>query len=370
MRKETEAATLAELARIKRELMAAADATAVGNTASVEHKRVCAQYAARLQALSTVHKRQKTMRDRQRSYYRKCLTGNALEQALEALRQESRRDGAARRALKQERERAIAPWMARVAEAAETVRSLKQQYAALSTQLQQQLQATYFEDIESGKLEIEPLRILHQDMGLMVVDKPAGLLSVPGRRLHLQDSVLSRLRYQRPDCSFLQGVHRLDRDTSGVMAIALSACVHAALSEQFAQRQVRKVYVAVLSKPISESMTERSVVVDLPLSPDVNNRPCQVVDFKDGKPSRTVFRCLEKGQRPRVELMPYTGRTHQLRVHAAHRQGLNSPILGDVLYGGCTDYAAEQRLLLHAAMLEIVHPMTGEALRLQSPTPF
>ncbi|MEL6813568.1 MAG: RluA family pseudouridine synthase [Cyanobacteria bacterium J06598_3] len=223
-----------------------------------------------------------------------------------------------------------------------------------------------------------PLLILYEDAFLKVVDKPAGLLSVPGRRYHQQDSVLSRLRYSLPEQSFLQLVHRLDQATSGLLVVATCAEAHAALSQQFAQRQVHKTYEALLSHPIDTA----SGVIDLPLWPDPENRPRQRVDFQRGKPSKTAYRRLTSGDNPRVELVPYTGRTHQLRVHAAYAKGLNSPILGDGLYGSVKQDLAErglmedgwnaqpQRLHLHATRLEFVHPMTGEALCLKSVVPF
>lgn len=223
-----------------------------------------------------------------------------------------------------------------------------------------------------------PLPIIYEDEFLRVVDKPAGLLSVPGRRYHLQDSVLSRLRYQLPNHSFLQLVHRLDQATSGLVVVATSAEAHAGLSQQFAQRQVRKTYEAVLSRPIDKAFG----VLDLPLWRDLENRPRQLVDFQRGKPSRTEYRRLTSGDNPRVEMVPHTGRTHQLRVHTASSKGLNSPILGDVLYGLVQQDSTKpdltekflntqlRRLHLHATMLECVHPITGKALCLKSVVPF
>ncbi|MEM1238481.1 MAG: RluA family pseudouridine synthase, partial [Cyanobacteria bacterium P01_H01_bin.26] len=208
-----------------------------------------------------------------------------------------------------------------------------------------------------------PLTILHQDEALIVVDKPAGLLSVPGRRYHLQDSVLSRLRYQLPEYSFLQAVHRLDRDTSGVLVLATSPSVHGALGRQFAQHQVRKTYEAILTRPV----TRATGTVELPLWSNPDERPRQSVDTAYGKPSITKFQVLQAGSYPRIRFVPCTGRTHQLRVHAAHAQGLNSPILGDSLYGQPNP---TERLYLHATSLQLIHPVTQKCLTFTSQTPF
>ncbi len=227
---------------------------------------------------------------------------------------------------------------------------------------------------------IAPLPIVYQDEHLIVVDKPAGLLSVPGRRYHLQDSVLGRLRHQLPNLSFLQAVHRLDRDTSGLLAIAASADIHRALSQQFAQRQVHKTYEAILSGPLSgpfsslrSSPAEKAVgTVELPLRAHPEARPKQIVDFQQGKLSRTEFRLLTSGEFPKVELVPHTGRTHQLRMHAAHPKGLNAPILGDVLYSGGpkSKRPKSERLHLHATELAFVHPVTKAPLCFKSLAPF
>ncbi|MFK8185578.1 MAG: RluA family pseudouridine synthase [Phormidesmis sp.] len=314
---------------------------------------------------------------------------NALEDALKKLERESQRDSAERRDLKRARNQSLASLQQSVAEAEEKVRFLKQQYKTRAKGWQQQLQAAYFAELASGAVEFDPLRVLYQDADLIVVDKPAGLLSVPGRQQHLQDSVLSRLRYQMQkempeqvpaqgpaqgpaqvpaqkkilDGAFLQAVHRLDRDTSGVMAIALSARAQANLSCQFARGQVHKRYEAILSCPIEKE----GGTIALPLWSCPDYRPKQVVNRERGKPSKTNFKVLAKGAQPRIEFRPCTGRTHQLRVHAAHPDGLNSPILGDTLYG--TDHR-QKRLFLHAAELHFVHPVTQHLLKLESQVPF
>ncbi|MEO0770717.1 MAG: pseudouridine synthase [Cyanobacteria bacterium J06649_4] len=209
----------------------------------------------------------------------------------------------------------------------------------------------------------EPLSICYQDEFIIVVDKPAGLLSVPGRRYFLQDSVINRLRWQSPQRSFLQAVHRLDQATSGLIVVACSAEAHRILAQQFAKGKVHKTYEAVLSYPICKA----SGTINLPLWSNPDSRPKQSVDFEKGKLSRTDFKLIAPGDRPRVAFYPRTGRTHQLRVHAAHSRGLDSPILGDSLYG-----KEEQtvRLHLHAIALTFIHPITKETLHLKSKVPF
>lgn len=209
---------------------------------------------------------------------------------------------------------------------------------------------------------ITPLPILYQDDALIVVDKPPRLLSVPGRRYHLQDSVLSRLRYQLNQ-PFLQVAHRLDQATSGILVLAKSPTVHKVLNQQFAKHQIHKTYEAILSRPIAKT----TGVIDLPLFGNPTERPKQSVNEESGKPSVTYFELLQTGSHPRVTFMPQTGRTHQLRVHAAHCQGLNAPILGDSLYGSGMPM---DRMYLHAKSLQLVHPITQKRLQFNSPVPF
>lgn len=204
----------------------------------------------------------------------------------------------------------------------------------------------------------ELLPILCEDEWLIAVDKPAGLLSVPGRYLERQDSVLSRLREFNPN---LQSVHRLDQDTSGILLLAKDAVTYRALSQQFQQRQVHKVYEAILAGRVA--LAEGTI--DLPLRPDFAHRPRQRVDLQHGKLSVSHFRVLAAGEFTRVEWIPVTGRTHQLRVHAA--VGLGAPILGDRLYGWST---TAERLHLHAKELQFLHPQSGQPIHLQSETPF
>ena len=213
-----------------------------------------------------------------------------------------------------------------------------------------------------------PLHVLYQDPWLVAVDKPAGLLSVPGRYSDRADSVLSRLRLTLPEGAFLQPVHRLDQDTAGVLLLALDADTHRQLSQQFAQRQVAKTYQAIVVGDVAES----SGIIDLPLWGDPTQRPRQQVNWQQGKPSQTKFEVLGcEGELTRIAFYPLTGRTHQLRVHAAHPQGLNAPIAGDRLYGLAAGQGElGQRLHLHAERLQFIHPHKQDAISVNSPLPF
>jgi tRNA pseudouridine32 synthase/23S rRNA pseudouridine746 synthase len=177
------------------------------------------------------------------------------------------------------------------------------------------------------------------------VNKPAGLLSVPGRYSNTFDSVLSRLRHQLSDGMAIMAVHRLDQATSGILLLARNPQTYRQLSQQFQQRQVHKVYEAVLSGWVTTDQGE----IALPLWGNPENRPYQQVDEVRGKPSLTRFQVMAReGNYTRVEFIPLTGRTHQLRVHAADSRGIGIPILGDRFYG-CR--AVASRLHLHAREL-------------------
>jgi tRNA pseudouridine32 synthase/23S rRNA pseudouridine746 synthase len=213
-----------------------------------------------------------------------------------------------------------------------------------------------------SELEIINLEIIYEDEWLILVNKPPGLLSIPGRYAENQDSVLSRLRmlYDRE----LMTVHRLDQETSGILILARDKITHSQINQQFAKRQIHKIYEAILAG----SVTKNQGIIELPLWGDPENRPYQKVDFARGKPSITEFRVIGKqGNCTLVEFIPLTGRTHQLRVHAADVRGLGVKILGDRLYG-CN--AEAQRLHLHAREITFKHPYTGEHLHLQTKTPF
>ena len=256
------------------------------------------------------------------------------------------------------------------------------------------------------------LEILYSDEHILAVNKPAGVLSVPGKD--------SAALYSVPECtctrsssvpvpgdrvttkdSLSQGidvfkllsfsenlsgeklyvVHRLDMHTSGVLLLARSEGVYKELQRQFAAREVEKVYYAVLDGEVTESgcgsaiswdagagsgsVVGRGGIISLPLLPDYNNRPAQIVDLEQGKEAVTRFRILKiENGRTYVEFRPVTGRTHQLRVHSAHRYGLNAPIVGDLLYG-----TPAERLMLHAYSVKFLHPVLGTPVEIVSPVP-
>jgi tRNA pseudouridine32 synthase / 23S rRNA pseudouridine746 synthase len=205
---------------------------------------------------------------------------------------------------------------------------------------------------------------IYEDEWVIAVNKPAGLLSVPGRYHDRQDSVLSRLCNLLPDGMAIAAVHRLDQETSGILLLARDRQTHRQLSQQFQQRQVHKVYEALLSGFVRVEQG----TIELPLWGDPENRPYQQVDWQRGKASLTQFQVMAReGDYTRVEFTPLTGRSHQLRVHAADARGLGITILGDRLYGCC---AVTNRLHLHARELCFEHPRSGETLHLQVKTPF
>lgn len=191
------------------------------------------------------------------------------------------------------------------------------------------------------------LQIIYEDDTLVVVNKPAGMLSVPGKGT--QPSVFSVLHERLSDCHELQMVHRLDMDTSGLLVVAKTKQAHKHLQRQFAEHTNSKTYIALLEQPL-----EGEGEIHLSLRPDYDDRPRQMVDHKDGKPAHTHWRALGGN---RVELTLFTGRTHQLRVHCAHREGLCNPIKGDRLYG-----QKGERLFLHAYKLSFDHPATLKRL--------
>lgn len=467
-----ETITLKQLNEIKQELMAL-------KALPVRQKYEALRYdfEQQLSQLTTHHNQRKQERQQQRLLLSQTLSGTALEVALEALNQQSRQDGIARRRLKQQRDLLLDPLHQQIIEADDRIQQLKQQRKALSRQLQTQLSAAYrltnfagdslslqqlthsalptgtgdccapkllhyaatqglkplamaefwwgssftigdkmqgqfygacsercqpimgfllsgLSQPESSQAElaqaershpkfsppdhsfrnviapvslsgsIPEMKILYEDNWFIAVNKPAGLLSVPGRYHDRQDSVLSRLQAVVSNDEILFTVHRLDQDTSGILLIARNLETYRHLSRQFQTRQVHKVYEAVLAgKPLLNEGT-----IDLPLWADPLDRPYQKVDWQRGKPSLTHYRVLARdSQTTRIEFLPHTGRTHQLRVHAANAQGLGIPILGDRLYGKATP---AQRLHLHARELAFQHPGTQELVRLQSQTPF
>lgn len=204
----------------------------------------------------------------------------------------------------------------------------------------------------------EPIGIVFADEHLLVVSKPAGLLSVPGR--FVKDCVLHRVMFDYPDSRV---VHRLDLDTSGLLVLAQSKLATSDLNRQFRERTIEKTYEAVVAGLVQQTEGE----INMPIAPDPNNRPKQVID-ESGKSSLTKYRVIARDiEDSRVMLFPVTGRSHQLRVHMA---AIGHPILGCDLYADPKSFAASPRLLLHAAKLVLDHPRTGESLTFESAVPF
>lgn len=203
--------------------------------------------------------------------------------------------------------------------------------------------------------------VLYADPALLVVEKPAGLLSVPGRGDDKQDCLIARLQHEYPDVRI---VHRLDQDTSGLLVVARDADVHRELSRQFHDREVEKVYAALALGHIAET----AGTIDLPLRYDPPSKPRHVVDPVEGQSALTEWRVVARQSGlTRVALVPHTGRTHQLRVHL---QALGHPLLGDSLYAPAEACPPGSRLCLHAETLGFVHPLHGGRLRFTRPAPF
>ncbi len=207
-----------------------------------------------------------------------------------------------------------------------------------------------------------PLMIVHADDALVAIDKPAGLLSVPGRSVDKADCAASRVQTEFPDA---KTVHRLDMATSGLLLFARGASMQRALSVMFESREVIKHYEAVVDGLVAQDHGE----IDLPLIADWPQRPRQKVDHVHGKPSLTRYRVLHRDEvtrTTRLALQPLTGRTHQLRVHLL---AIGHPIAGDALYA-THDEPSAPRLMLHATHLELRHPVTSQTLALSSPAAF
>jgi len=208
-----------------------------------------------------------------------------------------------------------------------------------------------------------PLIHLYTDEFLIVVEKPAGLLSVPGRSTDKQDCLMSRIKVEYPEAL---NVHRLDMDTSGIMLIARNPDMQRHLSHLFQIKNINKQYIAVVSGIIKHE----SGIIDLPLNSDWPNRPKQIIDYKNGKPAQTFYQVIDydtKNKTTRVRLFPKTGRTHQLRVHML---ALNHPVLGDRLYASQQIVAQANRLLLHASRLSFTHPISGQLITISSKPSF
>jgi len=208
-----------------------------------------------------------------------------------------------------------------------------------------------------------PLDILFKDKYLLVLNKPSGLLSVPGRGEDKQDCLITRVQSEYSDALI---VHRLDMSTSGLMVIARGKKIERSLSILFQQREVHKKYIAIVDGEVSPNTGE----IDLPLITDWPNRPKQKIDFANGKSSQTRYSVLsydKNSNSSRIELTPLTGRTHQLRVHM---QSIHHAILGDELYANQVVINKSPRLLLHASYLCLPHPISGEMISIHSVAEF
>jgi len=209
--------------------------------------------------------------------------------------------------------------------------------------------------VPAGELEI-----VYEDADIIVVDKPAELLSVPG--IHVRDSVYTRILAMRPEVSGPVVIHRLDMSTSGLLVLAKHKEAHWFIQRQFIARTVEKRYAALLDGTLETV----EGLVDLPLRVDLDDRPRQLVCHDHGRPAQTRYRALSvENGRTRVHFFPLTGRTHQLRIHAAHPAGLDCPIVGDDLYGKRAD-----RLCLHAGRIAFVHPRSGKRVEFVADEPF
>lgn len=215
-----------------------------------------------------------------------------------------------------------------------------------------------------------PLDIVFKDQDIIVLNKPGGLLSVPGRKPEHADSLELRVQNIYPQARI---VHRLDEPTSGIIIMAMNASAHRNLGLQFERRKTRKIYIAKVWGHVCDD----EGMVDLPLRCDWPNRPLQMVDHEQGRSAQTQWEVIERGnieladgkQYPvtRIALYPYTGRSHQLRVHMME---LGHPILGDEFYAHDLALKSSPRLLLHAYKLMIYHPKNGEEIWLETPCPF
>jgi tRNA pseudouridine32 synthase/23S rRNA pseudouridine746 synthase len=206
--------------------------------------------------------------------------------------------------------------------------------------------------------------VIYRDDRLLVLDKPAGLLSVPGIGPANQDCLARRAAAAHPGARI---VHRLDRETSGVITMALDADTHRSLSRQFERREVEKRYVAVVAGLVEDDEGEIALPLRKDLDPPTPG-PRHIVDHEQGRPALTRYHVLARdGDRTRLQLHPLTGRSHQLRVHL---EAIGHPILGDDLYAPPDVVATADRLLLHAQMLSLTHPATGEQMTFEAPCPF
>ncbi len=220
-------------------------------------------------------------------------------------------------------------------------------------------------DVEPNPIETagsfkDEIEIIYEDDYLLVLNKPHEFLSVPGKTI--KDSVLTRMQNYLPNATGPLLLHRLDMSTSGLLLVAKNERTHKNLQKQFINRTIKKRYVALLDGVLNS----KEGIIDLPLRVDLNNRPRQLVCYDYGKHAKTKYKVIEvKDNKTRIHFYPISGRTHQLRVHAAHHLGLNMPIVGDDLYG-----TVANRLHLHAEALSFEHPVKRENVVFSCPSPF
>ena len=219
-------------------------------------------------------------------------------------------------------------------------------------------------DVEQNPLltfgQDKPMPVVYEDDDLVVVNKPAGLLSVPG--VEIEDSALTRIKNLYPNATGAILLHRLDMSTSGLLMFTLNPKANKRMQRQFIKRQVQKTYIADVEGVVANNHG----IIDLPLAPDYYDLPRQMVCDKTGKASETHWSVITRSKSTtRLALKPITGRTHQLRVHCAHPQGLGMPMVGDELYG-----VIGERLHLHAHKLEFTHPTSKELITIEAPVDF
>ena len=301
------------------------------------------------------------------------------------LTDQSQHDSLDRRQFKHRRREVLADLNAIVTVYDNRIHVIQKQRKRLSRELSDRLQRVSLTPLS------HPFTILYEDSQLLAIDKPAGLLSVPGRTSDRQDSVQRYLQQndlQNRSSHFkISAIHRLDQDTSGILLFAKDLATLQNLQQQFEHRQVQKTYEAILENNLKNNLSANQIdvsgIIDLPLWGDPKNRPYQQINEVYGKQAITQFKVLLDVDRitslpsgTRIQFTPLTGRSHQLRVHAAAPSGLNNPILGDRLYGtqSGTQFGTQSgilgcdRLYLHATSCVITHQ--GKMLRIVSPAPF
>ncbi|MEE2902338.1 MAG: RluA family pseudouridine synthase, partial [Myxococcota bacterium] len=249
-----------------------------------------------------------------------------------------------------------------ISEALQTIENEAQELQQLSDKALSHLCALTKPELRNSWLP--PLEIVYQDQWFVVVNKPSGLLSVPGRKWPEQDSVITRVVLHFPYASGPLSVHRIDQATSGLQIVALNAQAHRELSMLFQAKRVKKTYFA----EVEGEVPENSGIINLPLKPHYLDRIRQMVDVESGKKAVTNYQVIRRAEnRTRLSLEPVTGRTHQLRVHCADPNGLGRPILGDKIYGSSEE---TESMRLHAGRVQFTHPFTGKEVDVSCGPPF